>query len=132
MAAKSLKKKQSVPEWQGGVAGASTGTTLLVLVNLLPEGSLIKPVLTYLSPAITVVTGLTWAYAISTLKNWLDDRRLKAESEKAKELIRRIESDPRVSEEHKKAIRQKSEELDLILIEIHTDRIETIRTIDKA
>jgi hypothetical protein len=131
MVAKSQRKSRVSPRWQGGVAGASTGTSLLVLLNLLPDKSLLKPILTYLSPSITIVTSLAWAYTTSAFKDWLNDKRIAAEREKIKQLVHQVELDPQSSEEHKKAVRKESEKVELTLIEIHTERIEAIRAIDK-
>jgi hypothetical protein len=118
-------------QWGGSVAGASTGTGVLVLISLLDNQSSLRPILTYLSPSITVLTGILWAYTIRSIKDWVNDRRLRSERSKARNLVKQVEADQQASEQHKKRMRERSERLDLMMIDLNIERIQAIRSIDK-
>src|ERR1044072_3125310 len=112
MASKPTKKTPHAgSQWRGGIAGASAGTGLLALVNLLPDGSPLRLVLTYLSPSITILTTLLWSHVYLSIQGWLNDWGLSVESRKVKHLLRQVESDPQSSEQHKRKMREKSEHL---------------------
>lgn len=130
MASRSPAKSRS-PHWGGGVAGAGTGTSLLVLVSLLPDSHPLKRVLTYTVPSLTLVTSAVWAYATGSIRSWLNDLRINSEIKKANILLLHIEADQQASEQHRKAIRERKEKLELMLIEVHTERVEAIRAVDR-
>ena len=131
MPPKNNAKKSASAQLEGGVAGATTGTGVLALSTLLPENSQFKAVLVFLSPSITVLASVFWSYFISSTKDWLQYRRVEAERKRAHEYVRQAEADPNSSDEYKKKMRQKAEEMNLLLVERQTKRVEIILTLDE-
>jgi hypothetical protein len=109
-----------------GVAGASSGTGLLALVTSLPESNPWKPVLVYAAPTVSIVVGAVWLFVMQQLNNWIADRSLTIESEKAEKALKLIELDGSSSDRLKKEARAKVEALRLLKVSLHSKRAETI------
>jgi hypothetical protein len=95
-----------------GVAGATGGTSLLALVNTIPDSSRWKPVLTFASPTIAVAISGLWVFLKTRLEIWGDDRSLDSELKKAEETLKVIESDKSSSDKTTEDARKKMEALD--------------------
>ncbi len=59
-----------------GVAGVSGGTSLLALINSLPDTNHWKPLLMFASPTVAVAIGWVWLLAMKRLDNWIAERSL--------------------------------------------------------
>lgn len=129
--AKISKPASHEAHWGGGLAGATTGTSLLALVQVFPEGSPYKTLLTYLSPSITIITTLLWTHVYLSTRDWLSDRRVKSEKEKADRLFQEAAADVTSSEEFRKLMQKKKEDFRLIMLDLHMRRVEIIKSIDK-
>jgi hypothetical protein len=71
------------------IAGASAGTTCVVLFSQFGDGPL-KTILLLLAPTITIVVGFFWNTLWSEIQQFVDDRRIRLLREKQQKLVKRL------------------------------------------
>jgi hypothetical protein len=131
VAARERSRARRKAQIGSGVAGASTGTGIIALIELIPDNSPFRNIVLYLAPSATVVASVAWAHMETSVKSWLDDRRIKHEAHKARQLAKRIDKDPHATESHKSQMRQEAERLDVLVMQVHRNRVEAFIAIDK-
>ena len=98
----------------------------MALALLFPEGSAGRQVAQFVTPTLTVVLSLAWAFALNRLTVYMADRQLETELKKAEDEYKRTASDPNVAQKTKDEMQKRVEALRLLKFNVHTDRVEAI------
>lgn len=106
-----------------GVAGASGGTGVLAVVNLLPEGSMWRVLLTFASPTLAVFISAMWVLVKAWIDRWVSERYIESELRKAEFELAKIEACVASSETIKQEAREKVDALRLIKLNLHSNRV---------
>ena len=110
---------------EAGLAGASGGTILIGLINLLGPGPF-KEVAIILSPSMAVILSALWLYIRRRLSANLGNSYVEGELNKAEELLARIEADPNATQSGKDRARAEVETLRSLQFQIHRKWIEAV------
>ena len=116
--------KQSTPSgttFRAGLAGAGGGTSLLLLAESLPPGSL-RSIALYIAPSASVILGSIFFYVEIQAKRYLQQRLVKRVRRTLEEYLQ----NPLTSEEHKLALRKR---LELVEQTVTLQEVERIRFI---
>jgi hypothetical protein len=106
---------------RAGLAGAGGGTSLLLLAESLPPGSL-RSVALYVAPSASVIIGSIFFYVEIQAKRYLQQRLVKRLRRTLEEYLQ----NPLTSEEHKVALRKR---LELVEQTVTLQEVERIRVI---
>lgn len=118
---------------EAGLAGGGVGTFILVLADRLPaDYGLLKTLLIYSSPALSVALAAAWLVVAAALRR----RRRRSEMEsliaEARAMRAVVCADPNASDEHKQRVCENVEEFEAIGMDLLRDEAEILRTQLKA
>lgn len=105
-----------------GVAGASSGTLLLLLAQNLPDSLTIKSWLIIVAPSLSVI--LTWG--IKKIERYFKNKLVESLIKKVKVKIEDKLKNPHLSEEDKTRLKKQLVEIDLADIDMLRNRIRSI------
>lgn len=111
---------------EAGLIGATGGTTLMAFVSILPEHSEIKQFAQFIAPTLTILLSIFSTFALTRIRNFLADKELEAEINKAEGEYQKIKTNGSVKNETKKEMRDRIDALRLLKFSAHTKRVETI------
>jgi hypothetical protein len=109
-----------------GLAGATGGTSFLVLGQLFHEGSAVRQISQFVTPTLTVVLSLGWAFVLNWMKVYLADKQLATELKKAENEFKRTVTDPNIAQKTKDEMQRRVEALRLLKFNVHSARVEAI------
>lgn len=102
----------------GGGAG---GILVFLASNYLTPP--LQDIVLYLSPTIGILVGGVFAYFQNSIKDWGADQSIRAELEKAKRHLSKIENDNNSTPAHREQARKQVETLEMLVFRIHDKRI---------
>ena len=105
------------------VAGGGGGGGILIYLATTFLTPPWQDIVIYISPTIAVVFGVIFSFGQTKIMQWNADRAIREELNKAKEHLRRIESDQHSTAEHKATARKKVEALERLVFDVHDRRI---------
>lgn len=100
-----------------GLAGAGGGTLLAFVATSLPDTNTLKPWLLYAAPSVSIILGGLWIWTQVKIVNYFRDREFKRVIDQTRKTLEEALANPNTSEEHKKDIRKKLEEFDLLNVD---------------
>lgn len=121
-----LEKKSKT---NAGAAGIGGGTLLLVFANTLPENSKIKPWLIWIAPSVSVSLSAIWIWLQVSVANYVRDREVRTILNKAKADLVKALNNSNTSAEHRARIMNKLENLELVEVDRHMQKIKSLKFI---
>jgi hypothetical protein len=110
------------------IAGASAGTGLVGAAHLLPPGwAGIRDILIYLAPGATVGFRFGWLWLADWAASVAEQRGIAQLVADAEAAVRRIHANPASTPRHKQQAQAKLEALQMLQIELITDRSSRVR-----
>lgn len=106
-----------------GAAGIGGGTLLIALASSLPEGSRLRFWLTLVAPCFSVVLSALFLWAQIEIANFMQDRKVKVLVRRTQETLQAALRNEHTSESHRRLIKKKLEELDLLVADRELKRI---------
>lgn len=120
--------KSKVPGLGASVAGASAGTGLLGLVQLIPnEHQQFRSVLVLLTPALTVILSIVWENVTGVLKIWLRRARVEWTLKEARKQRDQVMGSRFSTDAHKADVQSRCETLEKLLMALIDDETSSIR-----
>lgn len=110
------------PSVNAGLGGATGGTGIIGIAQVVGVHTLLGEILLYAAPTVSVVAG-TVAYQLQSQANWLNEL---WEIKRARRTLLKQLISPGVSDETKAKIRQMIDELDHTLAEMQLSRVKVI------
>ena len=121
------KPVPAAPKTGAGVAGASGGTLVALLASNLSDENVLKPWLLLAAPSLAVFFSGVWLWANQWFSNWLSDREVKTVVAAARADLREALDNPHTTNEHHESLQKRMEALDLMVVDRHFKRIESIK-----
>jgi hypothetical protein len=121
MGAELTQARPSGTTARAGLAGAGGGTSLLLIAESLPAGS-VRSIALYVAPSASVIIGSIFFYVEIQAKRYLQQRLVKRLRRTLEEYLQ----NPLTSEEHKAALRKR---LELVEQTVTLQEVERIRVI---
>ncbi len=112
-----------------GAAGIGGGTLFVLIANNLPTDSVIKPWLLLITPAVSISLSAVWLWLRVEIANYVQDLRIKSLAKAAKVAFENALLNPHTSEEHKSRIRERLEEVEILLTTRHLTRLKNVNPI---
>lgn len=109
-----------------GIAGASGGTLVAVIASGLEDSNPIKQWLFYSAPTITILLSAVWFWVQVTIRNYIRDKQVKNLTAEAKDTLEEALRSKDTSAEHKKVLRNKLEQLEIVNVDRLLSRVENI------
>ena len=109
-----------------GAAGAGGGTLLVLLSNSLPDDNAVKPWLMLAIPSLSVFFSGIWIWVNVKVANYLRDREVKSLLGAARVTLENALNNDQTTQAHRNKLRKQLEELELIAVGRHMERIQAI------
>jgi hypothetical protein len=104
-------------------AGAGGGTLLVLYATSLPDTNQWKQLLLLASPSLSVFVGVAWLWIRVQIANYVQWKTMQSLAKGAKATLLEAIANPNTSDEHKKKLRARLEEVELILSDHQLKRI---------
>ena len=101
----------------------------MVIANRLNESNPLKPWLILAAPSVSVFLGVLWLWAQVRILNMLREREERKAIDNAKKTIQQALQNSDTSEKHRKEIRGKLEELELVAVNRQLDKVKHLEII---
>jgi|GEM_PF-2758691 len=122
-------EKKNESKTNASLAGAGGGTLIAVIANQLPNSSVVRPILQYAAPSISILITALWVLIQVKIANHFRDKEVDFLFQKAREKLKRRISDPDISEEHRCFLQKQLEEIDSIDISRIKSKIAKLKVI---
>lgn len=109
------------PTVRAGVAGAGSGTSLLLLAESLPE-STIRTIMTYAAPSVSVFLGVVAFYLELQARRYFQQRLVR----RVRRTLEAYLENPHTSAAHKAALRQRLEQIEEVVTSQEVERIRVL------
>ena len=109
-----------------GAAGAGGGTLLVLLAQNMGDTNEFKSWLLILAPSASVLLGGLLSWVKDRLIDFFRERTIEKAFEKAKITLETALTNEKTSEEHKKSLREKLEDLERLAVKGEIERIQTL------
>ena len=119
------EKKDTKTGVEAGIAGAGSGTLLILISNLIPDTSnwaKLKPFLQYLAPTFGIVTSAFWIWMTKKYHSYNKVRKLTFVLNQLDKFM----NDPETSSGHKELLRQKREQIQMAVISKISKEVESL------
>lgn len=120
----SVQASDGATKARAGLAGAGGGTGLVAVAESLPVDPSVKSLLVYAAPTVAVLFGSLVLFAQVQMSRYLQQRLVKRVRRDLEECLK----NPHTSDEHKKRIRDRLEDLENVVTIQDIERIKVIAT----
>lgn len=109
-----------------GLAGAGSGTLLVVLASTMPEGSPLRAWLTFAAPTVSICAAILVSWALVLTQNLLRDRQVAAIVRRVRRHVAQLEADPNSSATLKEVAHGILEEIDREVLGRELERVRSL------
>ena len=114
---------------RAGIAGAGSGTLLIVIANKLNPNNPLKDYLILAAPSVSVFLGGFWLWFQVKIANKFRDLEVQTIFNKTKKVLEEALKNPKTSTVHKKQLKLQLEALELEIIRRQMGKIESLKFI---